>query len=146
MHNPTPTWVWMYEKKESLIEDLLCDLINDDSRAVDSERYTNNAEFYSTDFSTHRLKLHKMDFVTGATSSSMVQYYKPNRTTKCKIGNTSLDPKNPTDDLFLFMLNEKNDPKFDGQKLHQQLRRSFVKYITHSPGGSTAPSGWQFIK
>ncbi|KAJ5775734.1 uncharacterized protein N7511_000745 [Penicillium nucicola] len=133
MFNPTPLWVWLYGEKESRMEDLLWDLEDEDSGALDSY------------YTTYRIKLHQMDFATGATSSSMVQYYKPDRKTDFQVKNTSLDPKNPKDDMYLSMLEKKNNPDFDGLKLHQQLRKSFSKYITHSPNGRRAGPGWQFI-
>jgi hypothetical protein len=134
MFNPIPLWVWIYGEKERSIEELLWDLEDAESGAINSH------------FSTFRVKLHKMDFVTGATSSDMVNYFKPDLKTKFQIENTFLDPDDPNDDMFPSMLKKKNDPNFDSQKLHQQLRTSFAKYITHSPGGHRAAPGWQFIK
>ena len=134
MFNPIPLWVWIYGEKERSIEELLWDLEDAESGAINSH------------FSTFRVKLHKMDFVTGATSSDMVNYFKPDLKTKFQIENTFLDPDDPNDDMFPSMLKKKNDPTFDSQKLHQQLRTSFAKYITHSPGGHRAAPGWQFIK
>ncbi|KAJ5317428.1 hypothetical protein N7508_001936 [Penicillium antarcticum] len=140
MFNPTPLWVWRYDHNEFLIEYLLRNLEGGKSRPIQPFPSKDHVSLHKMDFVTGAI-----DFVTGATSSSMVQYFKPNRRTEFQIRNTSLDPKNPKDDMYLSMLEKKNSPSFDSQRLHQQLRKSFSKYITHSPNGRTAVDGWQFI-
>ena len=125
-----PPWVWRYKQKQEQICDLLIMLLHDPS----DTRYIDPFE---------KIEVHTMDYMTGETDPSMVEYFTPDIYTEFDIANTTLD------DEFLKTreLNmKKNSEDLDTSNLHHQLYRSFAKYIRESPLGTTPPDVWELTK
>lgn len=89
------------------------------------------------------IDLHPMDFWTGDTDPSLVQFFTPDTDTNFKIANTALDPEDPVDDPFTWVRVMKHTQDFIPQEMHHQLHQAFLKYLRKSPGGSNPPIFWQ---
>ena len=84
-----------------------------------------------------------MDFWTGDTDPSLVQFFTPDTDTDLKIANTTLNPKNPVDDPFTRARAMKHAQDFIPQEMHHKLHQAFSKYLRKSPGGT--PIFWDLV-
>ncbi|KAJ5164889.1 uncharacterized protein N7500_006719 [Penicillium coprophilum] len=126
---PTPPWIWLFQQKEHrlrLLHRELCRL----EPGYMSNQYTD-------------IDIHPMDFWTGDTDSSLIQFFTPDTDTTFKLANTALDPEDPLDDPFTWAREMKDDQDFIPKEMHHQLHRAFSNYLRKSPGGNKPPIFWK---
>ncbi|KAJ5958875.1 uncharacterized protein N7479_006025 [Penicillium vulpinum] len=125
-----PLYIWLFKQKEHRLQKLyneLCDM---------EPGYITN-QFADID-------IHPMDFWTGETDPSLIQFFAPDTDTIFKIANTPLDPEDPLDDPFTRARDSKYQV-FVRQEMHHSLHMAFSKYLRKSPGGSKSPDLWSLV-
>ncbi|CAG8318576.1 unnamed protein product [Penicillium nalgiovense] len=128
---PTPICIWLFEQKEQSLQQLHREL-----------RYMGPG--YITNQVTN-IDIHPMDFWTGDTDPSLVQFFTPDTDTDFKIANTALDPEDPVDDPFAWVRAMKDSQDFTPHEMHHQLYKAFSKYLRKSPGGNKTPIFWNMV-
>ncbi|KAK4868245.1 hypothetical protein LT330_007443 [Penicillium expansum] len=124
-----PLWVWLFGQKEHSLRKLYKNL-----RYMQPGYISNQC---------CNIDIHPMDFWTGDTDPSLVQFFTPDTDTDLKIANTALNPKNPVDDPFTRAQAMKHAQDFIPQEMHHKLHQAFSKYLRKSPGGT--PIFWDLV-
>ncbi|KAF4763249.1 hypothetical protein HAV15_000547 [Penicillium sp. str.  len=114
-----PLWVWLFKQKEHSLRILYRGLRCMQPGYI-SNQYAN-------------IDLHPMDFWTGDTDPSLIQFFTPDTDTNFKIANTALNPEDPVDDPFTWVRAMKHTQDFIPQEMHHQLHQAFSKYLRKSP-------------
>ncbi|KAJ5836339.1 hypothetical protein N7447_002365 [Penicillium robsamsonii] len=128
---PTPPWIWLFEQKEHRLRQLHRELCHLEPGYI-SNQYTD-------------IEIHRMDFWTGDTDPSLIQFFTPDTHTTFKIANTALDPEDPLDDPFTWAREMKDDQDIVPKEMHHQLHRAFSNYLRKSPGGNKIPICWELV-
>ena len=128
---PTPVWIWLFEQKEHSLQKLHREL-----RYMEPGYITNQAT---------NIDIHPMDFWTGDTDPSLIEFFAPDTDTDFKIANTALDPEDPVDDPFTWVRAMKDSQDFTPHEMHHQLYKAFSKYLRKSPGGNKTPIFWDLV-
>ncbi|KAJ5794779.1 hypothetical protein N7457_001378 [Penicillium paradoxum] len=124
-----PSWVWRYKQKALCLQD------------IDRELRHMEPGFISNEYCD--IDIHPMDFWTGDTDPSFIQYFIPDIDTEVQIDNTALNPEDPLDDPFTWARETKeNKDTFGSQEMHHSLHAAFSKYIRKSPNGHRPPVFW----
>ncbi|CAI7653279.1 unnamed protein product [Penicillium discolor] len=126
-----PLWVWLFKQKEHRLRNLYKGLRCMQPGSI-SNQYVN-------------IDLHPMDFWTGETDPSLIQFFTPDTDTNFKIANTALNHEDPVDDPFTWVRAMKHTQDFIPQEMHHQLHQAFSKYLRKSPGGSNTPIFWELV-
>ncbi|KUM62055.1 hypothetical protein ACN42_g5033 [Penicillium freii] len=104
-----PLWVWLFGQKEHSLRNLYRGL-----RCMQPGYISNQCA---------DIDLHPMDFWTGNSDPSLIQFFTPDTDTNFKIANTALDPEDPVDDPFTHFRSTSANP----------------------PGGSNTPIFWELV-
>ncbi|CAI7647238.1 unnamed protein product [Penicillium glandicola] len=125
---PAPRTIWLFEQKRHRLRQLQRELRHMKTGYISNQ---------STD-----IDIHPMDFYTGDTDPSLIQYFTPDTKTDFQIANTTLDPENPVDDPFTWVRGLKINKDFIPVEMHHQLHEAFSKYLRKSPNGNMPPIYW----
>ncbi|KAI1831397.1 hypothetical protein DTO013E5_9237 [Penicillium roqueforti] len=126
-----PLWVWLFKEKKKSLRQLHKELLHMEPDYIPNQ--------------VSNIDIHPMDFWTGNTDRSLIQFFTPDTDTTFKIANSALDPEDPVDDPFTWVRAMKTNQDFVPQEMHYQLYKAFSKYLRKSQRGSNTPIYWDLI-
>ena len=126
-----PLWVWLFKEKKNSLRQLHKQLLQMEPDHMPDQ--------------VSNIEIHPMDFRTGNTDTSLIQFFTPDTDTVFKIANTALDPEDPVDDPFTWVRAMKKNQHFIPREMHYQLYKAFSKYVRKSLRGRNSPIYWDPI-
>ncbi|KAJ5576060.1 hypothetical protein N7535_002986 [Penicillium sp. DV-2018c] len=125
---PTPLWKLRYRRKEKILRALYPGLKQLRPGYVSNEH--------------GEVDIHPMDFWTGDTDPSFVQYFFPDTETTSTIANSKVNPEDPVEDPFSGAREWEGLDGPHSREMHHELYAAFSKYLRRSSRGKHQSAWW----